>query len=88
MVDSAAVFLWRNNDFHALSFGLLRDRITVITTICQQILGSYPLDQAVNLCAIRSGTFGNNNSKEPLIKSGRSSGVVHYIQIRGDNCAS
>jgi len=35
---------------------------------------------------LRDGVI--NHKELLLINSGRSSGAIHYVQIRGDNCAS
>lgn len=57
-----SVFLRRDNRIHALNGGLLKNGIRLIPFIRDQVVGAYAFDQAACLCAIRSGTFCNNNS--------------------------
>lgn len=64
---SGAVFLRRDHRNHALGGGLCEDHSGIVALVGDQVIGVDPLDQATGLCAIRPGTFCNNNSdRQPL----------------------
>lgn len=45
-----------NLDMHALTLGLLDNRVAVVSFVCNQMRGVEPVDQLVSFCTIRSGT--------------------------------
>ncbi|BBL35209.1 hypothetical protein Nstercoris_01471 [Nitrosomonas stercoris] len=57
-----SVFLRRNNHFHSLFFCLFNNGVTIIATICQQIMRIYSCDQVASLRAISSGTLCSKDS--------------------------
>ena len=57
-----SILFWRDNSFHSLFFCLFNNGITVIATICQQMICINPFDQAASLRAISSGTLCNKDS--------------------------
>ena len=63
-----AVFLWRNDGLHTLVFGLLQDSVAVVAFVREQVIGINSFNQAVSLCAIRSGTLRNNNSERHTMR--------------------
>ena len=57
-----SVFLWWNDGFHALGFGLFENRIGIVAPICQQIISCYAFDQVASLRAICRGILCNKDS--------------------------
>lgn len=65
---STTVFLWRDDGLHALSFCLVNNSIAIIASVCNQLIGIKPLNQAASLRAIRLGTFRDNNSERHTMR--------------------
>ena len=61
------VLLWGNHHFHSPFFHLVNSDMTVIATICQQMICSHPFDQAASLRAISRGTWCNKDSNRHTI---------------------
>jgi hypothetical protein len=57
-----SVFLWRDDRFHALAFGLIDDGIAVVAFIGDQIVSAHAFDQVRSLCAIRCCTLRDKDS--------------------------
>ena len=62
------VFLRRDNDIHALGCGLLKNSISIVAFVRNQVIGVDPFDQAACLRAIRAGTFCDNNSDRQTLR--------------------
>ena len=58
----SAMSLGRNDHSHAGITGLLNQGVTVIPSVCNQVVRVYSFDKCTSLSAISSGTFCNKHS--------------------------
>jgi len=63
----AAALGW-DDRLHALLVCLSQDRVCVVASVSQQVLGCKPFNQKASLRAIRCGTWRNNNSERQTMR--------------------